>query len=177
MYVNTGVKPGTGRERSEWFELLDERGAAGRPYREIAGWLTGEHAMSRRWAQKLIVEYEQARGLRDPGVRRDGTFDVGASKTVHVPVMRLYEAFVEGGARRQWLGGVVLRERRSQPGRSVPFDTGDGSERVDVTLTSKGDSRSQVDLLHRRIVSAEVAAEAKARWRERLAALKVLLEA
>ena len=176
MDVKSGVKRGTGRERSEWFQLLDEWGAAGRPYREIAGWLTGEQALSKWWAQKLIVEYEQARGLRDPGVRRDGTFEVGASKTVHVPVMRLYEAFVEGPLRDQWLGATVLRERNSQPGRSAQFETEDASERIDVSFTAKAEGRSQVDLLHRRIASADSAAEAKARWRERLFALKSLLQ-
>ena|SRR6266508_6912405 len=84
----TGVRRVTGRDRAEWFELLDAWGAAGRPFREIADWLTGEHALSRWWAQKLIVEYEQARGLRPAGVRPSGTFAVTASKTVGVLVDR-----------------------------------------------------------------------------------------
>jgi hypothetical protein len=59
---------GTGYEvREEWFAVLDQWGAAGRPYREIASWLTGEHGLSAWWAQKLIVEYEQARGIRGQG--------------------------------------------------------------------------------------------------------------
>jgi hypothetical protein len=33
------------------------------------------------WARKLIVEHEQARGLREPGVRPDGIFTTGASNT------------------------------------------------------------------------------------------------
>src|SRR3990170_8584032 len=85
----------TGQDRAEWFALLDEWGAGGREFREIADWLTSEHAVSRWWAQKLIVEYEQERGLRSPGVRPDGTFEVTASKTVAVPVDRLFDAFVD----------------------------------------------------------------------------------
>src|SRR5687768_6490562 len=88
----TGVLSGTGRERAEWFELLDRWGASGRPYAEIAGWLTGEHGLSKWWAQKLIVEYEQDRGIREPGVRRDGSFEVGASKTVEAPLEAVFAA-------------------------------------------------------------------------------------
>ena len=72
MGKTSGVLRATGREREEWFGLLDEWGAPGRGFREISGWLVDEHGLSRWWAQKLIVEYEQARGLRPPGVRPDG---------------------------------------------------------------------------------------------------------
>ena len=70
--MSSGIERATGRDRDEWFGVLDDWGAAGRPYREISRWLTGEHGMSSWWAQKLIVEYEEARGLRKPGVRPDG---------------------------------------------------------------------------------------------------------
>ena len=58
-------RPTTGHDRAFWFAELDAWGAAGRPYREIADWLTTEQGLSAWWAQKLIVEYEEARGLRD----------------------------------------------------------------------------------------------------------------
>lgn len=41
-----GVRRGTGRDRDEWFALLDAWGAASRQYREIVAWLTGEHDLS-----------------------------------------------------------------------------------------------------------------------------------
>jgi hypothetical protein len=61
----------TGRDYAEWFQLLDAWGAPGRGYREIADWLVGQ-GFSDWWAQKLIVEYEQDRGLRQPGARTGG---------------------------------------------------------------------------------------------------------
>src|SRR5918992_6365900 len=85
-----GVTRATGRGRQEWFALLDDWGARGRSYTEIAAWLTTKHGLSKWWAQKLIVEYEQSRGVRRAGVRRDGTFEVTASKTVAVPCDRLF---------------------------------------------------------------------------------------
>src|SRR5919198_4032697 len=81
----------TGRDRQGWFAVLDTWGAAGRPYREIADWLTSEHGLTDWWAQKLIVEYEEARGIRPAGVRRDGTFEVGASKMVAADIDRVRE--------------------------------------------------------------------------------------
>ena len=106
---HSGVRRATGRDYDEWFALLDRWGAPSRPFREIADWLEAEHDVSSWWAQKLIVEYEQAQGLRPPGVRRGGTFTVGTSKTVGVPVERLYDAFVDPGERERWLPGAVMR--------------------------------------------------------------------
>ena len=110
-----GVRRATGRGYAEWFEALDAWGAPGRPYREMADWLTGTHGMSDWWAQKLIVEYEEARGLRPPGIRRDGTFEVGATETVAVPVSRLFAAFVDADLRERWLPGARLRQRVTHP--------------------------------------------------------------
>jgi uncharacterized protein YndB with AHSA1/START domain len=171
-----GVRRATGRARHEWFALLDEWGAGGRQYREIADWLTGEHAISSWWAQKLIVEYEEARGLRPPGVRPDGTFEVSASKTVAAPIERAFEAFVEADMRDRWLPGVALRERTSRRPRSVRFDWGDGETRVAVTFAASGDTRTQVAVQHERLPDVRSAGEMKAYWRERLAALRSVLE-
>jgi uncharacterized protein YndB with AHSA1/START domain len=173
---SAGLRRATGRDRPEWFALLDVWGAAGRPYREIADWLTGEHSLSDWWAQKLIVEYEEARGLRAPGVRRDGTFEVGTSKTVAVPVARLRAAFVDARLRERWLPRAVMRKASSQPGRSLRFEWGDGPSRVEVDVSEKGASRSQVVVQHKRLPDAKAAEEMKAHWRERLTALKDLLE-
>lgn len=173
----SGVRRATGRDRDEWFAALDAWGAAGRPYREIARWLTDEQGISAWWAQKLIVEYEQDRGIRRPGARPDGTFAGGASKSVGVPVERLFAAFVDARLRTRWLPGVVMRERTSQPGRSARFDWEDGTTRVGVTFASSGKGRSQVAVEHERLPSAAAAEEMKAFWRERLGALKAVLEA
>ena len=171
-----GMRRATGRDRGGWFAVLDAWGAAGRPYREIAAWLTGEHGVSSWWAQKLIVEYEQARGLRAAGVRPDGTFTVGASKTVAVPAERLYAAFVDAEVRELWLPGVAMRERTSQPGRSARFDWDGGATRVNVSVAAAGEARSQAAVEHERLPDARAAEEAKAYWRERLDVLKTVLE-
>jgi uncharacterized protein YndB with AHSA1/START domain len=171
---SAGMRRATGRDREEWFGVLDAWGAAGRPYREIADWLVAEHELSKWWAQKLIVEYEEARGLRDPGIRRDGTFEVSASKTVAVPVARLVAAFVDAKLRGRWLPGLVIH-RTSQPAQPLRFDWKDGGSRVVATFAG-GKGKSQVSVQHQRLRDAKSAAEMKSFWRDRLAALKALLE-
>ena len=173
---SASLKRTSGRDRAEWFALMDEWGAAGRPYREIADWLTGEQGLSTWWAQKLIVEYEQARGVREPGVRRDGTFSVGVTRSIGVPASNAFAAFVDPELRARWLPGVALRERTSQPDRSARFDWEDGSTRIGVTFFETGPGRCDVAVEHERLPSTQAADRTKAFWREHLASLKALLE-
>ena len=170
------VRRATGRDWDELFARLDAWGAAGRGHGEIAAWLADEQGLDAWWSQAVTVEYEKARGLRPPGGGRDGTFEVGASKTVAVPVERLFAAFVDAELRERWLPGDVLRERTSQPGRSARFDWEDGATRVSVAFTAKGEAKSQVALQHERLPDAGAAERTRAYWRERLAALKATLE-
>lgn len=170
-----GVRRATGRSRDEWFALLDAWGAPGRPYPETAEWLTGVHGIGAWWAQKLIVEYQQTRGLRAPGVRPDGTFTATASKTLAVPTERAFEAFVDAGLRKLWLPGVSMKLRSSQPGRSARFDWEDGVTRVNVQIAA-GQFKCQAAVEHTCLPNAETTERTKAFWRDRLTALKRMLE-
>jgi uncharacterized protein YndB with AHSA1/START domain len=170
------LKRTRGRDRADWFALMDEWGAAGRAYREVADWLTGEQGLSKWWAQKLIVEYEQARGIREPGVRRDGTFSVGVTRSLGVPAARAFAAFVDPEQRARWLPGVELRERTSQPGHSARFDWDDGSTRLNVTFTELRPGRCDVAVEHERLPSTQAADRTKAFWHDHLATLKTLVE-
>lgn len=171
-----GIRGATGRDREEWFALLDEWGAAGRHYRDIADWLTRNYELSRWWAQKLIVEYEQTRGLRPPGVRPDGTFEVTASKTVAAPVERVFDAFVNPRQRKRWLKDGTMSLRTSQRRRSARFDWEHGSTRVNVDFIDKGPCKSTVAVAHERLADGREAEMTKAMWKERLTHLKSFLE-
>lgn len=169
-----GLRRASGRGYAEWFAVLDDWGAADRPYREIAAWLTGEHGLSAWWAQKLIVEYQQARGVRQPGARPDGTFAAGASKTIAASVERIAAAWTDADVRSRWLPGLSLSVRTSQPGRSIRFDVGDGT-RLNVTL-GDADEKTSVAVEQERLPDAAAAETARAAWRQRLSALKGLVE-
>jgi hypothetical protein len=165
----------TGRGWEEWFDLLDEAGAAEWPHAEIARWLAGEEGIGGWDAQSVTVSYERARGRRAVGERPEG-FLVTASRTVAVPVERLYDAFVDESLREDWLPGDELRERTATRPKSARFDWGDGETRVIVGFESKGEAKTTVALEHARLADAEEAERMKAFWRERLAALKSQLE-
>jgi uncharacterized protein YndB with AHSA1/START domain len=176
-YSDEVVQANTGRTWDEWFALLDAWGAASRPHPEIARWVVEEHGVGGWWAQGVTVAYEQARGLRAPGQRRGGLFEVNASRTVAVPVDRLYQAFADPAERDRWLPGATMAVRRAQPSKSIRADWEDGSTRLVIAFSARGEAKSQVALVHERVPDAGGAEELKAFWRGRMAALKQLLEA
>lgn len=170
------VLEATGRGWEAWFELLDGRGAAGHSHTEIARWLREDEGVDGWYSQSITVGYERARGLRAPGQRPDG-FAVGASRTVAVPVERLFEAFTDEALRERWLPGADLRVRTATAPRTARYDWEDGSTRVIVGFDATGDAKSRVALSHERLPDADTAEEMKSWWRERLTELKVQLEA
>jgi hypothetical protein len=176
-YPDEVIRTRTGRTWDAWFALLDAWGGAQRPHPEIARWLVEEHGVGGWWAQGVTVAYEQARGLRDPGQRRGGLYEANASKTVAVPVERLYEAFADPALRERWLPGAAFEVRTARPGRSIRANWDDGSTRLVVAFTARGEAKSQVALVHERIPDAATADKLKAWWRERVAVLKQVLEA
>jgi Activator of Hsp90 ATPase homolog 1-like protein len=171
------IRERTGRGWEEWFELLDEWGAADRTHREIARWVAEQQGVvPLAWnAQAVAASYELSRGLRTVGEKEDG-FAITASKTVAVPVERLYDAFVGEAGREHWLPAAGLTERTATRPKSARFDWDGGDTRVNVTFLPKGESRSTVALEHRRLPDAGEAERMKGYWRQGLASLKELLE-
>jgi uncharacterized protein YndB with AHSA1/START domain len=175
-YSDEVIRSNTGREWDQWFALLDAWGAVERPHPEIARWLNQEHGVPGWWAQGVTVAYEQARGLRAPRQRRGGQFEVNASRTVAVPVERLYEAFADPTLRERWLPGATVEVRTARPPKSIRASWDDGTTRLVIAFTARGEAKSQVALTHERVPDAGTADKLKAFWRERMAALKQLLE-
>jgi len=169
------IRAKTGRGWEEWFDLLDDWGAADRPRAEAVRWLAGAHAIEGWNAQAVTVTYERARGLRAVGEHADG-FTVTASKTVAVPVDRLYEAFVDADLRARGLAAAQLSVRTTSRPKSARFDWGDDGTRVVVAFIAKGDAKSTAAVQHARLADAEQAERMKALWRDRVATLKEVLE-
>ena len=169
------IRSRTGRGWEEWFDLLDASGAAELTHKEIAAALGNEHSVDGWSAQSITVAYERARKGRAIGERPDG-FSITATKTVGVPVERLFDAFTDDALRARWLANGELRERTATRPKSARYDWHDGSTRVIVGFEAKGEAKSLVALAHERIPDAGEAERMKAFWRERLAALKEELE-
>ena len=164
----------SGHDRAWWFEVLDAWGAAGKPYRELHEWLTGE-GLSSWWAQKVIVEYEEARGVRKPNFQRDGTFQVGASKAIRALAERILAAFGDPVRREAWLPGAPIGDVESLPGDRLRFAWDGGPSRVTVSIEPAG-ATSTVTVLHERITDGDDAQALKAEWRAALHRLRSTIQ-
>ena len=117
---------------------------------------------------------ERFRGLRDVCQRRGGGYDVNRSRTIAVPVSRLYSAFEDPGLRARWLPGAQLVIRTATEHKSMRCRLADDSP-LDVHFTAKGESKGTVSLQLRNLPNREAAEEMKLFWGERLDGLKQIL--
>jgi hypothetical protein len=166
------IRQRTGRGWEQWFELLDRWGAAGRTHRETARMVAAKQgAEPLAWnVQTVVASYERARRIRVVGQKDDG-FAITASKTIAVPVERLYDAFVDASEQDE-----RLRRRTATKPRSARFDWGDADARVNVTFLAKGESKSTIAVEHRRLNDAGEAEQMKTYWRQQISVLKDALE-
>ncbi|MEX2457501.1 MAG: hypothetical protein WD770_00770 [Actinomycetota bacterium] len=165
----------TGHGWEHWLGVLDEWGAASWSHGEIVRRLIDEEQVSGWYAQCITVGFERATGLRAPGQRKNG-FAVTATKTIAAPVERLFRAFEDEAVRERWLPGAEMRRRTATAPKGARYDWEDGSTRVVVWFEKVDAAKSRVALEHEKLPDAETADEMKAWWRERVAALKTLLE-
>jgi hypothetical protein len=159
----------TGRGWNAWFARLDHAGAVSWGHTAMARWLREEHGVPSWWSQSITVAFEQARGLRVPG-QVAGGFTANASRTIGVPVPRLFEAWDDVAL------GLGLRLRTATAPRSSRWDYVDGASRVLVGFEAVGETRSRIALSHERLSGSEELEEMKRFWRERLLELKASLE-
>ena len=168
------VQAKTGRTWDEWFAALDAAGAREMDHKQIVAHLSGRQGIGPWWQQMVTVAYEQARGKRAKHQKADG-FQVSGSRTVGVPVDRLFAAWNDEAVRRRWLPEAEFTVRKATPGRSLRLAWGDGTS-VDVNLYAKDGAKSQVTIEHSKLPDAEEAARRKAWWSEALDRLRDLLE-
>src|SRR5580693_6486755 len=95
------VQAKTGRNWAAWFGLLDAANAQRLEHRAIVALLSNSYAVPSWWRQMVAVEYERARGLRQVHQKSDG-FSVSASKTLPVPLARIYRATATEAQRKRW---------------------------------------------------------------------------
>ena len=167
----------TGRGWEEWFDLLDDAGMHGRPHREVSRHLARLQGVDPlAWTAQVVVKgYERARGGQAVGQHEDG-FRVHVSRTVGVPAERALQLVADEASRAGWLTDLALVPRRSASARRLHFDVPDGGGRVHVAVDAKGEDRATVSVEHARLADAAAADAARAAWRERLVALRTLLE-
>lgn len=168
------VRERTGRGWAEWIAALDEAGAAAMPHAEIARLLGEKFGVRPWWAQQVTVGYERARQGRATNQAADG-YQVGVSRTIAAPAERVFAAWMDDATRRRWLGKPEFTVSKATEPRSIRIKWGDGS-RLDVMIYPKGEGKSQLSVDHRRISDPGAVEPRRAFWKERLDALRELLE-
>ncbi len=168
------VRAKTGKGWEEWFELLDRAGASKQSHGEIALALSKDHGVPAWWAQTITVEYEWARGLREKHEGPEG-YQVGATRTIAAPVEEVWRAWEDEALRERWLPGGGLSVRTATKPKSARYDWHEGG-RLAVYFVETGTSKTRLQVQHERLPDKASAKRAQADWRERLKALKALLE-
>lgn len=168
------VRDKTGRTWEQWVRYLDARDAAEMSHAEIVAAVRDSGETSSWWTQTVTVGYERIRGLREIGQRRGGAYRANKSKTLPVPIARLYGAFSDARTRRRWLPGVKLTVRTATPEKSMRITWDDGTS-VEIGFIAKGEEKSQVAIQHGKLATKADAARMKEYWGERLAALAEIL--
>jgi uncharacterized protein YndB with AHSA1/START domain len=168
------VRARTGRAWKEWVEVLDRAGAMEWPHSRIARHAREECQVPDWWCQAVAVGYERIKGLRAIGQRRDGTFEASKSRTLAVPLSRLYRAWSDPRQRAKWLPVTALKVRSAKREKYIRFTWTDETPVV-VGFTKKSPAKCQVAVQHSKLASKEAAAAMKTYWAERLTALGEVL--
>lgn len=169
------VHRATGQTWDEWFAILDAKGATQLAHKEIARYLETAHELPSWWAQTVTVAYERARGLRAMNQRSDGSFSTSVSRTVPVPVERLFAIWSETKLRAKWLADAPLTVRKATPNKSLRLVWNGGQSRVNVDFLAKGRSKSQVSLDHENLPNAASVKQRKLYWSEAMERMKIAL--
>lgn len=169
------VKAKTGKTWKEWFTILDKAGAKKLSHPEIVKILHEQHGVSSWWRQMVTVTYEQARGLRKLH-EKPGGFEISVSRTINVPLAKLYKAFDTSKARSVWLAEDSLAVGKAKPNKSIRGAWNEVNTSLEISFIQKGESKSQVVVTHRKLPNAKASATMKAFWGKALDRLRASLD-
>lgn len=164
------VLKATGRSWSQWGKLLDADGCRTLSHKEIAEIVHEKHGVGSWWSQMVTVGYEQLRGLRKPHETSRG-WQAGVSRTINVPIARLFGAWADPAARKKWLGSKKITVRKATMNKSMRISFADETS-IEVNFYAKGAGKSQVALQQNKLKSAKEVAASKKFWSSAMDKLK-----
>jgi hypothetical protein len=168
------IKEKTGCSWERWVKSLDYQGAADMSHPEIARVVRDKYKVGDWWTQAVTVGYERIKGLRAKGQRRDGNYEVNKSRTLPVPVRRLFDASHDATLRRKWLETPGVRIRTATSPKSIRLGWPDGSIVV-LGFTAKPNDRSMISIQHTKLPDKAAADSLKTFWSEKLDSLGEIL--
>jgi hypothetical protein len=161
------LRAATGRGETDWFALLDAAGATSLNHTQIARWLAHEFPnLDGWWCQAVTIRYEQARGMRLPGQRADGTFSTAATRIVPGSPGEVLEAAIAHGA--AWLGAPPSSTNPTAKTPTARWKL-DGKQQVVATATTLPDGRVSVAFTWSGIPDEDGVSRAKEAIREQIA--------
>ena len=169
------VNAKTGKTWKQWFAILDKAGAKKMSHQEIVKYLSGEYAVGPWWQQMVTATYEQARGLRDLHQKPEG-YQISVSRTIKVPIGKLYNAFANDKARNAWLAEEGLAVRKATANKSMRVTWNDVRTTLEINFYPKGEDKSQVVVQHSKLPNAKASASMKTYWTKALNRLRDSLE-
>ena len=172
---DAAVKAKTGKTWKEWFAILDKAGARKLTHQEIVKFLHTKYGVGPWWQQMVTVTYEQACGLRELHQKPAG-YEISVSRTVKVPLAKLYKAYATEKARKAWLPEDGLTTRTATPNKSQRVTWNDGKTSLEISFLSKGEDKSQVVVQHSKLPNAKASATMKTYWGKALDRLRASLE-
>lgn len=124
---NDAVRRATGRDWSEWEQLLDSEAADQLSHKEIVALLRdGGHVESEWWMQTVTVGYEKMKGLRVLGQTKDTGFQVGVSRTIAISREAAWCWISSPAGMENWLDvGAGFPLEKSQQYRLADGSTGE----------------------------------------------------
>ncbi len=167
------VRKATGKTWGEWGRLLDKHGCKKMPHKEIAMLVRDGHGVGPWWSQMVTVGYEQSRGLRRAYETCRG-WQASVSRTVGVPISKLFDAWADDAMRRQWMGRKRITIRKATKNKSMRITWSDETS-LGVNFYSKGAAKSQVTLQHNKLKNPTDVAKSKEYWSGAMVKLRKVL--
>jgi hypothetical protein len=159
------IRNGTGRTWDEWLALLDAAGATSMNHTELARYVLETYELSEWWAQGVAIGYETERGMRPKGMTSDG-FAANASKTLHIPLEKLWRLWSDDALRATWLDADVITKTTATENKSFRGKWNADDSRVNVNFSAKGNDKSNFSLQHTRLPSQEEIEVKRAFWKD-----------
>jgi len=169
------VQAKTGKNWKQWFTLLDKAGAKKMTHQEIARYLSEKQGVPPWWCQMVTVNYEQQTGRRQNNERPDG-FQISVSRTVNVPLTKLYKSFATEKARTAWLGENGMNIRKVTPNKSMRVTWSDQKTSLEINFYPKAADKSQVVVQHSKLATASAASKMKTYWTKALDRMREAIE-
>lgn len=168
------VRKRTGKFWNEWFTIINKAGGKKLSHKGIAKWLYQNFEVSDWWAQMITVQYENdVKGRKK--YEKPGGFEISKSRTLSVPVTKLYKAWSQKSIRAKWLDDADYKIRKTAVNQLMRITWVDGKTGINVSFYDKGRNKSMVSLQHVKLKSSREAERMKKYREKNLTNLKACL--